>query len=271
MSAHNPKINRTEEDLVNLSIEGEVWRSFETKCVKAGKNTEEILKQLMNSYINASSSLDSVKSLTQVEPDLDRLVSDYVNQKIEDFLKHFLKQQLEVKIANLFEYYLKLHLKQKIQAALQTSLSSSQIQPTQPEVMTSESKPPIQEQFSPELNSDEFENLLNDFFVEPETLTIESDPRELVDSKADESVRESLTSTEKNKIKSLNDKPSPSQTSQDAKNQNYSHLKTAKELSEILDISPPYIATLNRIGELQQRGWQDSGHRQGKTILYEPI
>ena len=48
-------------------------------------------------------------------------------------------------------------------------------------------------------------------------------------------------------------------------------LKTAKELGEILGVSAPYITTLNRIGELQQRGWEDSGQRRGKTILYKPI
>ncbi len=48
-------------------------------------------------------------------------------------------------------------------------------------------------------------------------------------------------------------------------------LKTAKELSKILGVSAPYITTLNRIGELQQWGWQDSGKRHGKTILYQPI
>ena len=48
-------------------------------------------------------------------------------------------------------------------------------------------------------------------------------------------------------------------------------LKTAKELGEILGVSAPYITTLNRIGELQQRGWEDSGKRRGKTILYKPI
>ncbi len=48
-------------------------------------------------------------------------------------------------------------------------------------------------------------------------------------------------------------------------------LKTAKELATILGVSAPYITTLNRIGELQQWGWQDSGKRRGKTILYQPI
>lgn len=50
-----------------------------------------------------------------------------------------------------------------------------------------------------------------------------------------------------------------------------SHFKTAKELAKILGVSAPYITTLNRIGELRQRGWEDSGQRRGKTILYQPI
>ncbi|MDY6937082.1 MAG: hypothetical protein SWY16_05380 [Cyanobacteriota bacterium] len=49
-----------------------------------------------------------------------------------------------------------------------------------------------------------------------------------------------------------------------------SELKTAKELAVILGCSPSYITTLNRIGELVKRGWQDSGQRQGKRILYQP-
>ncbi|MBE9143349.1 hypothetical protein IQ236_08935 [Planktothrix mougeotii LEGE 06226] len=48
-------------------------------------------------------------------------------------------------------------------------------------------------------------------------------------------------------------------------------LKTAKELGKILGVSAPYITTLNRIGELKQWGWEDSGQRRGKTILYRPI
>ena len=48
-------------------------------------------------------------------------------------------------------------------------------------------------------------------------------------------------------------------------------LKSAKELAEILGVSAPYITTLNRIGELQVRGWEDSGKRRGKTILYKPV
>ncbi|WP_434222928.1 hypothetical protein ACOKW7_16965 [Limnospira platensis CENA597] len=50
-----------------------------------------------------------------------------------------------------------------------------------------------------------------------------------------------------------------------------SRLKTGKELAEILGVSAPYITTLNRLGELHKRGWQDSGQRRGKTILYEPV
>ncbi|MFM6450637.1 MAG: plasmid partition protein ParG [Planktothrix sp.] len=49
------------------------------------------------------------------------------------------------------------------------------------------------------------------------------------------------------------------------------YLKTAKELGKILGVSAPYITTLNRIGELKQWGWEDSGQRRGKTILYRPI
>lgn len=49
------------------------------------------------------------------------------------------------------------------------------------------------------------------------------------------------------------------------------YLKTAKELGKILGVSAPYITTLNRIGELKQWGWEDSGKRRGKTILYRPI
>ncbi|MGC9526501.1 MAG: hypothetical protein ACP5D7_13275 [Limnospira sp.] len=49
------------------------------------------------------------------------------------------------------------------------------------------------------------------------------------------------------------------------------NLKSAKELAQILGVSPPYITTLNRLGELHKRGWEDSGKRRGKTILYQPI
>ena len=48
-------------------------------------------------------------------------------------------------------------------------------------------------------------------------------------------------------------------------------LKTAKELALILGCSPSYITTLNRIGELVKRGWKDSGKRNGKRILYQPV
>jgi hypothetical protein len=50
-----------------------------------------------------------------------------------------------------------------------------------------------------------------------------------------------------------------------------SDLKSARELAEILGVSPPYITTLNRLGELHKRGWKDSGVRRGKTILYQRI
>lgn len=49
------------------------------------------------------------------------------------------------------------------------------------------------------------------------------------------------------------------------------YLKTAKELGKILGVSAPYITTLNRIGELKRWGWEDSGQRRGKTILYRPL
>lgn len=62
--------------------------------------------------------------------------------------------------------------------------------------------------------------------------------------------------------------PSPAQTSTKEVD---SRLKTGKELAEILGVSAPYITTLNRLGELHKRGWQDSGQRRGKTILYEPV
>lgn len=49
------------------------------------------------------------------------------------------------------------------------------------------------------------------------------------------------------------------------------NLKSAKELAKLLGVSAPYITTLNRIGELAEWGWEDSGQRRGKTILYQPI
>jgi hypothetical protein len=63
----------------------------------------------------------------------------------------------------------------------------------------------------------------------------------------------------------------PPQASPPQPKTNVPILKTAKELGDILGVSAPYITTLNRIGELQQRGWEDSGKRRGKTILYKPI
>ena len=66
-------------------------------------------------------------------------------------------------------------------------------------------------------------------------------------------------------------KASDSEESLNPKKANEILLKTAKELAEILGVSAPYITTLNRIGELKQWGWQDSGKRRGKTILYQPI
>ncbi len=48
-------------------------------------------------------------------------------------------------------------------------------------------------------------------------------------------------------------------------------LKTARELAKFLGCSPVYITTLNRLGDLEKRGWIDSGKRQGKAILYKQI
>ena len=48
-------------------------------------------------------------------------------------------------------------------------------------------------------------------------------------------------------------------------------LKTARELGELFGCSPAYITTLNRLGDLEKRGWRDSGKRQGKAILYQQI
>ncbi len=48
-------------------------------------------------------------------------------------------------------------------------------------------------------------------------------------------------------------------------------LKTARELAELFGCSPAYITTLNRLGDLEKRGWKDSGKRQGKAILYQQI
>lgn len=52
---------------------------------------------------------------------------------------------------------------------------------------------------------------------------------------------------------------------------NDKELKTARELAEFLHCSPAYITTLNRLGDLEKRGWIDSGKRHGKAILYEQI
>ncbi|NEQ35400.1 MAG: hypothetical protein F6K40_03375 [Okeania sp. SIO3I5] len=48
-------------------------------------------------------------------------------------------------------------------------------------------------------------------------------------------------------------------------------LKTARELAKLFGCSAAYITTLNRLGDLQKRGWRDSGKRQGKAILYQQI
>ncbi|MGB3510508.1 MAG: hypothetical protein WBA93_14985 [Microcoleaceae cyanobacterium] len=62
---------------------------------------------------------------------------------------------------------------------------------------------------------------------------------------------------------------------EDIKNKNFTNndteLKTARELAEFLHCSPAYITTLNRLGDLEKRGWIDSGKRHGKAILYEQI
>ncbi|MGD1716350.1 hypothetical protein [Dapis sp. BLCC M172] len=52
-------------------------------------------------------------------------------------------------------------------------------------------------------------------------------------------------------------------------NEENKKLKTARELAELFGCSPAYITTLNRLGDLEKRGWKDSGKRQGKAILYE--
>ncbi|NER08606.1 MAG: hypothetical protein F6K17_41805 [Okeania sp. SIO3C4] len=54
-------------------------------------------------------------------------------------------------------------------------------------------------------------------------------------------------------------------------NDDVQELKTARELGKVLGCSPAYITTLNRLGDLEQRGWKDSGKRQGKAILYQQI
>ena len=56
-------------------------------------------------------------------------------------------------------------------------------------------------------------------------------------------------------------------------NQEYQEkeLKTARELADLFGCSPAYITTLNRLGDLEKRGWKDSGKRQGKAILYKQI
>ncbi|NET44026.1 hypothetical protein [Okeania sp. SIO2B3] len=54
-------------------------------------------------------------------------------------------------------------------------------------------------------------------------------------------------------------------------NNGVEELKTARELGKVLGCSPAYITTLNRLGDLEQRGWKDSGKRQGKAILYQRI
>lgn len=53
------------------------------------------------------------------------------------------------------------------------------------------------------------------------------------------------------------------------RNEGDRELKTAKELAESLSCSTAYINTLNRLGELKQRGWKDSGKKLGKAILYQ--
>ncbi len=54
-------------------------------------------------------------------------------------------------------------------------------------------------------------------------------------------------------------------------NEEAKELKTARELAELFGCSPAYITTLNRLGDLQKRGWGDSGKRQGKAILYQQV
>ncbi|NEP07236.1 MAG: hypothetical protein F6K34_21955 [Okeania sp. SIO4D6] len=54
-------------------------------------------------------------------------------------------------------------------------------------------------------------------------------------------------------------------------NDDVEELKTARELGKVLGCSPAYITTINRLGDLEQRGWKDSGKRQGKAILYQRI
>ena len=54
-------------------------------------------------------------------------------------------------------------------------------------------------------------------------------------------------------------------------NEENKKLKTARELAELFGYSAQYITTLNRLGDLEKRGWKDSGKRQGKAILYQQI
>ncbi|MDY7008842.1 MAG: hypothetical protein SWX82_34240 [Cyanobacteriota bacterium] len=61
------------------------------------------------------------------------------------------------------------------------------------------------------------------------------------------------------------------ETTKSLLNDDVKELKTARELGKVLGCSPAYITTLNRLGDLEQRGWKDSGKRQGKAILYQQI
>ena len=212
MYVQEPHPNTIDPSKMNLDVDGKIWHAFQAKCTERGEIPSEQLEQLMKGYVEGFSS--------SVESDLDRLVSDYVKQKIDGFLE----QNLEHRISKLFDHYLKLHLKTRVQAQLQTSIAFSETDKVNLE-------PPHQSQ------TDDSNPLLS-----------HSSPQPKIHRVSDPSVTQSKTHREKTSL-----------------------LKTAKELAKILDISTPYIATLNRIGELEKRGWKDSGQRRGKSILYEPI
>lgn len=231
---------------VTCQISWEVWQALQQQCVKNGTVPSDILERLVRNYLDTATTPDlpEISFTSQPIPSessLDQLVSYYVQQKVEKFLD----QKLEVQLSSLFEHYFKLHLKRSVEQKLQTTFPASETEKPNSNNNQTDSQ---------DLHSSTVDTAPENIFKNSQTSASSGETvSELTDSKATDS--EAAVS-----------KAAVSETSNSKP-----ILKTAKELAEILRVSAPYIATLNRIGDLEKRGWQDSGQRRGKTVLYKPI
>jgi len=230
--------DREDKIQVNFQLARSKWERFQVKCKNNGASISEVIQLLIELYL--AEEIDNYQNFLSVglATKIDAEIGKYIGNKLDRYIDKYIEKKLIQGIGKIDNSQKLVTTKNNNQLTNVGNNSEIVRDKYQEKIDNSQElvKTKTNNQF---INVENNSKIVRDKYQEKKVLT-----KEIIAQKE----------VEKN------------QFSHEGK-----ELKTARELAKLFGCSPAYITTLNRLGDLQKRGWRDSGKRQGKAILYQEI